>query len=111
MSEMIERVARALAFSAGGRIVGPGQNVASREIGWRGDGEHFERYAELHWKEHVHGAELAIAAMREPTQAMCVAGAKSGHITWQSPPSAYETDMGGAWRAMIDVALESVEAA
>lgn len=107
MSEMIERVARALAFSAGGRIVGPGQNVASREIGWRGDGEHFERYAELHWKEHVHGAELAIAAMREPTAAMALANEAGIEAAEGFEPRLTAID---TWRAMIDVALESVEA-
>jgi len=61
----IEKVARAIAFSFGAAIVAPGQSRASREIGWKGDGEHFQLYVERHWQEHVHAAGFAIAAMRE----------------------------------------------
>lgn len=72
MTPQIEKVARAIAFSFGSAIVAPGQSRASREIGWKGDGEHFQLYVERlqlyverHWQEHVHAAEFAIAAMRE----------------------------------------------
>jgi hypothetical protein len=65
MTPLIEKVARAIAFSFGSAIVAPGQSRASREIGWKGDGEHFQLYVERHWQEHVHAAEFAIAAMRE----------------------------------------------
>lgn len=67
MTEMVERVARAIATSVGGRIVGPGQSIATREFGWKGgDGKHLDQYVEAHWKEHVHAAEFAIAAMPLP---------------------------------------------
>jgi len=74
MSEMVERVARALALSAGGRMAGPGQSIATREFGWKSDGESLDRYVEAHWKEHVHAADFAIEAMVVPTEAMLEAG-------------------------------------
>jgi hypothetical protein len=65
MTPQIEKIARAIAFSVGSAIVAPGQSLATREIGWEGGGGHFPLYVERHWKEHVHAAEFAIAAMRE----------------------------------------------
>lgn len=59
---MVEKVARALAFSAGAAIVGPGQSRATREFGWKGDGEHFQQYVERHWQENINAAELALGA-------------------------------------------------
>lgn len=65
ITPQIEKVARAIAFSVGAAMVGPGQSRATREIGWRGDGGHFPLYVDRHWQEHIHAAEGAIAAMRE----------------------------------------------
>jgi len=65
---MLEKVARALAFSAGAAFVAPGQCAATREFGWLGDGESLDKYAERHWKEHLHAARFAIAAMGEPSE-------------------------------------------
>lgn len=105
MSEMIERVARALATSAGGRITGPGQSVATREFGWKGDGEHLDQYVEAHWKEYMHAAEFAIEAMREPTQRMRLAGIAE----WSRPDPTAEHEstlvFNAVWRAMVDAAL------
>ena len=63
---LVEKVARALAFSAGSSIVGTGQSAATREFGWKGDGAHFQLYVEAHWKACIHPAEFAISAMRNP---------------------------------------------
>ena len=63
---MVERVARALAMSRGAAFCGPGQSIATREFGWKPDGEHLEKYVEAHWKDHVHAAGFAIVAMRVP---------------------------------------------
>ena len=59
---MIERVARAIAFSAGAAIVGPGESRATRELGWDADGGHFQKYVERHWKEYEHAATFALEA-------------------------------------------------
>jgi hypothetical protein len=92
---MLEKVARALAMSVGGAIVGPGQSRATREFGWKIDGVHFKQYVEAHWKEYIHAAGFAVSAMREPTEAMVLAGAHHENTG----------DMAGRWRAMVDVAL------
>ena len=103
MNEMVERVAKALARCAGGRIVGPGQSAATREFAWEADGGHISHYVERHWHEYVGAATFAIEAMREPTAAMTWAG---------SQESSYDdlqlgTDhMADIWRAMIDAALK-----
>lgn len=94
--KMLEKVARALAMSAGGAIVGPGQSRATREFGWKGDGAHLEEYVEAHWKEHEHAAGFAISAMREPTPAMAAKGFVADDCT--APMD--------VWRAMIDEALQ-----
>lgn len=67
MNTMTVRVARALAMHAGGAMVGPGQNAATREFAWKADGEHFEQYVEAHWFQHMYAATFAIEALREPT--------------------------------------------
>lgn len=64
--EMVERVARALALSAGARIAGPSRSVATKEFGWDIDGRYMREYVERHWREHVHAARSAIEAMRVP---------------------------------------------
>jgi len=63
----VERVARAIAASRGGEITGPGRNRATDELGWPGYIP-TDKYAEIHWKEHIHAAEFAIAAMPDPTE-------------------------------------------
>lgn len=63
---MVERVARAIAASRGGEITGPSRHRASDEFGWDVSGDYRCKYVESHWREHVHAAEFAIEAMREP---------------------------------------------
>ena len=102
---MVEKVARAIAYSAGARIVGPGQSAATREFGWKGDGAHFGLYVEAHWRECVHAAKFAMGAMREPTEAMLEAGG----IEVAGYDNDYEGPNDAALsviNAMIDAALD-----
>jgi len=46
--KMLESVARAICYNEGGRIMGPSQCKATREFGWKGDGEHYDLYVEAH---------------------------------------------------------------
>lgn len=98
MSGMIEKVARAIAFSFGAAIVGPGQSRATLEFGWSGDGGHFDKYVEAHWKNYVHAATFAIEAMRhldDATSETMSRHAGNGMVDWRDLHS-----------AMIDAALE-----
>lgn len=101
MSEKVEHVARALALSRGSEFVGPGQHVASRELGWDGDGAYLEKYVERHWKEHVHAATFAIQATREPTEAMLEAG-----DALIPDNKKFRNNAGAIFRAMVDEALK-----
>ncbi len=76
MSEMIERVAKAISECHSGRD-------------WRGMSE----YGKDWWREE---ARAAIEAMREPTEAMETAG--------QVDPLPISTN--ASWKAMIDEALK-----
>lgn len=96
---MLEKVARALAMSAGAAIVGSGQSRATREFRWEGDGGHFEKYVEAHWKEHMHAAGFAVSAMREPTNLMAQAGDE------RMPDAPDSGDSVHVWKVMIDAAL------
>jgi hypothetical protein len=79
MSEMVERVARAICA----------------------------KNATLDWREYRDEAKRAIAAMREPTNAMIEAGVEilepSEHAVYGS--DCYGSEAHGVWRAMIDAAL------
>lgn len=61
--DLIEKVARAICTNEAGRFAGPGQNRATREFGWKGDGAEFDLYVNAHWKEHVGAAHFAIDAI------------------------------------------------
>lgn len=99
--EMVKRVARALALCSGARMVGPGQSAATRDFGWRGDGESLDKYVEAHWIEHVHEAGFAIEAMREPTEAM------KSEPTWYDGDQKFTPgDAEAVWEQMIDAALK-----
>lgn len=71
---LVERVARSLALVEGSRMIAPGQSKASREFTWEMDGGHTSKYIEQHWREHIHAATFAIAAMREPGASVLEAG-------------------------------------
>lgn len=90
MSEMVDRVARALFLSAYPER--PGQ-FAMR---WDYSGE-----ARAIW---VGMAQAAIAAMRDPTDAMLIAARDWSAATYGKP---IRNDAAiGCWRAMIDAALK-----
>lgn len=82
MSEVVERVARALCLSdlvhvALGGEIGPSETA----------------YADGNWPKYERKARAALEALREPTPEMVEAGA--GRLA-----------DGPAWRAMIDAALK-----
>jgi hypothetical protein len=79
MNEMIERVARALCLRRG-KIDGESD---------LGD------YVERHWSCHTEEARDAIAAMREPTEAMVEAAGDAKNSDWDE-----------IWHPMIDAALK-----
>lgn len=100
MSEMIERVARVLAQVHFNRKklswgMEPGRSVMQSD--------EVAHLVDTYWKNHVEDARAAIAAMREPTEAM----AFQGHfeIPDYDPEDA---DAANVWRAMIDAALSDV---
>lgn len=93
MSEMIERVARAICIVAGrqpDQIHSPAIGV---ELPW--------------WRIYEHQAVAAIEAMREPTEAMCHAEAEDT-MGSRRPLGEYldDYDAAGVWRGMIDEALK-----
>lgn len=103
MSEMVERVARAICYMHGGKICGPGQHIASREIGWDPGHQYMQTYVDRHWKEHDFAARAAIEAMREPTAQMVMVG--DNEMDEWDP--AYEVcPLVTTWQAMIDEALK-----
>lgn len=106
MSEMIERVARALAANDGCKITGPSRHKASDEFQWDVGHKYMDRYVEAHWREHVHAATFAIEAMREPTDAMLIAGAKYHHDNWRVTHVREDTNGELIWQEMIDEALK-----
>jgi hypothetical protein len=74
--EMIERLARAMS------------EVDRAEAGEAAD------FADWHWEEHREHAIAVLDALREPTEAMILAGVHHENTG----------DMVGRWRAMIDAA-------
>jgi hypothetical protein len=64
VTPMIDIAARAIARSAGGQIVGPGQSRATREFTWEMDGGHLDKFVERHWREYIHAAEFVFEAIR-----------------------------------------------
>jgi hypothetical protein len=89
MSEMVERIARALCIDAHGSSLSPDAILTcgpAREVG------------QPAWKFFEDRARVAIAAMREPTEAMRNAFAQH---RFARAPTAREL-----WQTMIDAALE-----
>jgi hypothetical protein len=95
MNEMVERVARKLSEST---PVSDYEDVPPAEV--------FSRPRYLFLAEHYRAlARAAIAAMREPTEAMVVAGNYSDLSGLGYVPDPYkEADV--MWRDMIDAALK-----
>lgn len=78
MTEMVERVARAIA------------------------GEDYTGF----WGDWIDEARAAIEAMREPTPAACVAGGSAYTVASGGSPDGGLDALVPAYRAMIDAALE-----
>ena len=87
MSEMVERVARAIADAVYDAI-----KAALFETR--------ENYVDQNWPKFATDARAAIAAMREPTEAMAARGYDMYDPEHDSGPGPDEF-----WRAMIDEAL------
>lgn len=90
-TEIVERVARAIACAR--------WNVPTEPV----EAEELRQFVEDHWRHYEPKARAALAAMREPTQAMT-------DIGWEHIPHRYCSgeDVGNAWQAMIDAALRDV---
>lgn len=55
----------------------------------------------------LESARAAIEAMREPTDAMCEAGARYYHDNWRPGHAKEDTNMALIWTDMIDAALST----
>jgi hypothetical protein len=98
MNELVERVARAIHGVDRSIMAAGGAGGTLTE--WETESESARRLYRLH-------AKAAIAAMREPTEAMVRAGLRSDAANCLSShgPSARAGRL-DVWRAMIDVALK-----
>jgi hypothetical protein len=61
---LFEQVARGICASYGSRFVGPGQSIATRELGWKPDAGHLDEYVDKHWREWKNEAAFALAALK-----------------------------------------------
>lgn len=108
MSEtMIERVARSIARTDLDRMVARDRSDGAYEWAKRKYGT-LDAYVEAHWRDCAGAARFAIAAMREPTEAMGHAAAYVVACLECKDGSAGTEDMitaQAAWRKMIDAAL------
>ena len=93
MTDMIERVAKAMAENDSGPM-----DSALFAIHWREFGE-----------DYIDSARTAIAAMREPTDEMNDAGADKCDGGGCAEESCQFGFMGKIWTAMIDAALEETK--
>lgn len=87
MSEMVERVARALIETHARSKLMPEQAIQS--------------IVEREWRHHVPWARATIAAMREPTGGMV----NTAHVMLDREGYLGSEDIENAYRAMIDAAL------
>lgn len=95
MSEMVKRVARAIALGMGEN---PDENVGS-----------LLDENKVIWQDYEKAARSAIEALRVPTEAMLKEGAGVGD--GNDDYAIGERAAGDAWQAMIDAALTSSPAA
>jgi hypothetical protein len=106
VSEMIERVAKAIAETIA--LAHIKHNL--REIGQEDQIEEYLKMFPIKLTlADSEVARAAIEAMREPSMEMCSAGEESGFLHW-SPEEGEgldEVDMAVAYRAMIDAALDN----
>lgn len=91
-SEMVERVARALA-------------ALSLNLNGNDAPIPHEPIIDRRWQNFVPQAHAAISAMREPTEAMLKAGVVFYHDNYREAHIAEDTSIPLIWRDMIDAAL------
>lgn len=109
MSEMVERVARAIATGHGGQMtyIHPqkGMQTIASQRGYGNFGDSPEKYARNHWKDYEVAAQFAIAAMRIPLEIdpspVYKAFAKAEPDGILGPAGLL-----AIWQAMIDEALK-----
>lgn len=98
MSEMIERVARAICKARGDDPDARGPAV------WQSG--FYPDHLFARWRSYEGLARAAIAEMREPTEAMVAAGGREVQIDYENGREADRvTDATNCWQAMIDAAL------
>ena len=94
MSEMVERVAKAMCLST---LNGPHDNY---KPGFK------DQFLEKNWKLFTDRARVAISAMYDLTDEMIVAG-DNEFYEWMSPDRTWTKDLVKVgWKAMIDTALK-----
>lgn len=110
MTEMIERVSRALARSVGGTVChAQGERP---EFQWQRVGAHsLDDYVETRWRHTTNEARAAVEAMLVPTDQML--GVGCGYTDFVLPETVignrvadHKREMGIAWRSMINEALK-----
>ncbi len=92
MSDMIERVARALCIATG--------ELPDTETPYHPTVSHI-------WEHYIPDARAAIEAMREPTETMYCAGDEEilAHLNSEKFIKGEDTPAVDCWKAMIDAAL------
>jgi hypothetical protein len=108
MSEMVERVARALAWVEGGAILfrKDGEAITLAKMkgfpsGFVESSQGLMGFVDECWPKYRHAAEAAIGAMREPTDEM--QEAMTPYLDFSENVPAYPLE---CWRAAIDEALK-----
>lgn len=97
MSEMVEKVARAIANS---------MIVQNPSLVLGADGMSYYDDYDNKWYECLPVARAAIEAMREATDEMLIAGAAFYHDNWRKDHVREDTSTPFIWTAMIDAALK-----
>mgnify|MGYP001604966690 CR=1 FL=1 len=82
------------------------QTVASR-AGYGRWGHSPAQYAEKRWREYLPAAEFALAALREPTEAMKTYESPDGDRVHWGHRCHYCGGHETAWKLLIDAALEA----
>lgn len=59
------------------------------------------------WRDHVDQVRAVLVAIRDPSEAMCEAGAKYYHDNYRPGHAKEDTSMQPIWEDMIDALLRS----
>ena len=98
---MVERVARAICAETGcipDAMIGPNETLTNTGLGFSGFGD---SKSHAQWEFYKAEARAAMRAMREPTEAMLVAG-----DDWLTNADC-RTEASAVWRSMLGSALSS----